>query len=150
VKARGFEAVATFKPVEWTSVTASYTHNRTRTTGSSLQLAGVPEDLAQAVVDLTAPSGAYGAGGTFNWLGDVVDNVASGFGRQARGNYAVVDLNAWVRLGRYGRLSARLENALDENYFTRISRATSDAATSYLIHYRGVPRTLHVAYSYSF
>jgi hypothetical protein len=29
-------------------------------------------------------------------------------------------------------------------------RATKDTGGSYLIHYRGVPRTIHVAYSYSF
>ena len=150
VKARGFELVGTFSPADWATVTASYTHNRTRMTGSSDQLAGVPEDLAQIVVDLGASDGAYGGGATFNWLGDVVDNVSSGFGRQDRGDYANVDLNAWVRLGEYGRLSARLENALDEDYSTRINRATADTGGSYLIHYRGVPRTLHVTYAYSF
>jgi vitamin B12 transporter len=118
-------------------------------TGSSEQLAGVPEDLAQLVVGLNPADGAFGGGATVNWLGDVVDNVG-GFGRQARGDYTVVDLNAWVRLGRHGRLSARLENALGEDYFTRINRATSDAGDTYLIHYRGVPRTLHVSYVYSF
>ena len=86
-----------------------------------------------------------------NWVGSVHDNVSSGFGPQSRGHYVVVDLNGYVALGeKYGRIGVRLENVFDEDYFTRINRATRDAGGSYLIHYRGVPRTIHVAYSYSF
>jgi hypothetical protein len=65
----------------------------------------------------------------------------------------VVDLDGWVGFGpdyRH-RLSARLENAFDADYATHIGRAFRDADGSpYLLHYLGVPRTLHVAYSYSF
>ena len=150
VKARGFEAVVGVEATEWLTLKASYTHSRTRQTGSSDQLAGVPKDHGQAIIELHPADRAYGAGATVNWVGDVYDRVSSGFGRQDRGNYAVVDLNAWVKFGPGGRLSARLENALDEDYFTRINRATRDAGGAYLIHYRGVPRTLHLTYEYSF
>ena len=87
-----------------------------------------------------------------NYVGSVVDNVSGGFGRQQRGHYAVMDLNAYVTFGADDRqrVSARLENVFDTDYDTRINRAARDTGGNYLTHYRGVPRTLHVAYTYSF
>jgi vitamin B12 transporter len=150
VKARGVEADVTAEPTDYLSLKGSFTHARTRRTGAGRQLAGVPKDTAQAVVDLHPADKAYGAGATVNWVGSVYDNVASGFGPQSRGHYVVVDLNGYVALGAYGRIGVRLENVLNEDYVTRVSRATRDTGGSYLVHYRGVPRTIHVAYSYSF
>jgi vitamin B12 transporter len=150
VRARGVEAVVSAQPSQNVSLQGSFTHARTRQTGQGRQLAGVPKDTAQAVFDLHPADKTYGAGATVNWVGSVYDNVASGFGPRSRGHYVVVDLNGYVALGRYGRLGVRLENVLDEDYFTRINRATKDTGGSYLVHYRGVPRTVHVAYSYSF
>lgn len=150
VTARGFQADVSAQPSPQVSLKAAYTHTRTRQSGGTRQLAGVPRDTAQAVLDLHPANRAYGGGATLNWVGSVHDNVASGFGPQQRGHYVVVDLNAWLTLGAYGRLGARLENALGEDYYTRINRAARDAGGSYLIHYRGVPRTLHVAWSHSF
>ncbi len=51
VKARGFEAVGNVDVAPWLSLQGSYTHTRTRPQGTNLQLAGVPKDFAQAVVD---------------------------------------------------------------------------------------------------
>jgi outer membrane receptor protein involved in Fe transport len=79
--------------------------------------------------------------------------VSSGFGAVQHGRYAVVDLAGWVAFGPQvrHRLTARLENALDEAYVTHVSRAFRDSdGSAYLLHYRGVPRTLHVVYSYAF
>jgi vitamin B12 transporter len=64
-----------------------------------------------------------------------------------------MDLNAYVTFGGGDRqkLSARLENVFDEDYDTRVNRAARDVdGSAYLTHYRGVPRTLHVAYTYNF
>jgi outer membrane cobalamin receptor len=63
-----------------------------------------------------------------------------------------MDLNAYVTFGADDRqkVSARLENVFDEDYDTRVNRATRDTGGVYLTHYRGVPRTLHVNYTYSF
>jgi vitamin B12 transporter len=83
----------------------------------------------------------------------VFDTVSGGFGPQQHGHYTVVDLNAFVTLGPgdHHRINVSLENALDEDYATHLSRATrvSDGS-SYIYHFRGVPRTLHVTYSYNF
>lgn len=151
VKVRGFEATASADLTPWLTLGGSYTHARTRQTGSNLQLAGVPRDHAQARADIHPAGDAYGLGVAAIYMGQVVDEVPSGFGRQARGNYAVVDLTAWTHLGEHGRFTARLENALGEDYSTRIGRASRDVGGSrYLVHSRGAPRTLHVSYARSF
>jgi vitamin B12 transporter len=152
VKARGFEAAAAVEPANWLSVKGSYTHTRTRQSGAgSVQISGVPNDFAQAVFDLHPTDAIWGGSASVSWVGKVYDFVASGFGAQQRGDYAVVDLAAWLKLGPTGgRLTARLENALDEDYSTHLSRATRDAGGAYLVHYLGAPRMLHVGYEYSF
>lgn len=151
VKAKGFEAVVSGQASDWVGWRAAYTHARTRQTGSSLQLAGVPRDHAMASVEITPPGKPYGGGARVNWVGDVYDNLPSGIGRVNRGNYAVVDLTAYVGIGDMGRLSAKLENALDEDYSVLTRRYFRDSGgPAYVGHFRGVPRTLHVTYSYSF
>jgi vitamin B12 transporter len=153
VTAKGFEAVVSADlSADW-SLQASYTHARTRQQGSSLQLATVPKDIAQGGLDWRPQGRPYGASLLANWVGEVADNVSSGFGRQEHGHYAVVDLNGFVTFGPGDRhrLSARLENAFDERYATRVTRSfRDDTGAAYLVHYRGVPRTLHVSYAYSF
>jgi vitamin B12 transporter len=152
VRARGFEAVGTADLNPSFSFSGSYTHARTKPAGTSLQLAGVPKDVAQATLDWHPQGSNFGGAILANWVGEVGDDVASGFGRQERGHYAVVDLNAWMTFGPgdHHRISLRLENAFDEDYSTKISRATADDGSSLLTHYRGVPRTLHATYGYSF
>jgi len=149
VKARGFELTASGRANDWVSWKASYTHARTKQTGSSLQLINIPRDFGMASVDIAPPGKPYGAGARLNWVGDVFDNLPSGIGRVNRGNYAVVDLTAYVDLGP-GRLSAKLENALGEDYAVLTRRYFRDTGAAYIGHFRGAPRTLHVSYAYSF
>jgi outer membrane cobalamin receptor len=132
---------------------ASYTHSDATQTGSGLQLAGIPRDIASGGLDWHPVDLPIGASVQGNWVGSVVDNVSGGVGRVDRGNYVVVDLNAYVEFGkdRRHRISARLENLLDEDYSTRISRSFNDnTGVAYPYGVRGVPRTLHVKYGYSF
>ena len=74
--------------------------------------------------------------------------------RAAHGAHArYVDLSAYLTFGPgdHQRINLSLENALDEDYATRLSRASRDVGgASYVVHARGVPRTLHATYSYSF
>jgi len=150
VKAKGFEVDASGRPVDWLSWRGSYTHARTKQTGSSAQLVAVPKDYGHARVDMHRADMKYGAGVAVNWTGDVFESLPSGLGRLNRGNYAVVDLNAWLDVGP-GRLGARLENALDKDYSVLLRRYFTDVGnTPYVGHFRGVPRTLHVSYAYSF
>jgi vitamin B12 transporter len=131
----------------------SYTHDRTRQSGTGHQLAGVPEDTAQAVLEWRPSGRGFGASLVGNYVGSVSDQVSSGFGLVQHGHYGVLDVNAWLNFGPndHSRLTLSLENVTDEGYFTHISRAFRDAdGAAYLLHYRGVPRTLHVTYSYAF
>jgi vitamin B12 transporter len=153
VTAKGFEAVATARPNPSVSLKASWTHARTRVDSSGQQLAGVPKDIAQGVLDFHPEGRRVGGSVIANYVGGVVDNVPSGFGRRQRGKYAVLDLDAWMTFGPgdHHKLSARLENALGEAYTSAVRRSFRDAdGSAYLLHYRGVPRTLHVTYAYSF
>ena len=149
VKARGFEVTASGQATDWLSWRTGYTHARTKQTGSSLQLINVPKDYAMASVEIAPPGAIYGGGARLNWVGDVYDNLPSGIGRVNRGNYEVLDLTAWVDVGP-GRLSAKLENALDEDYSVLTRRFFRDSGAPYVGHFRGVPRTLHMSYAYSF
>ena len=57
-----------------------------------------------------------------------------------------------VRLGRGMRhqLTLRLENALDEDYASRVRSGTTDGGDPYMYAFRGTPRTLHVSYALQF
>ena len=153
VKVRGFEAVVDAPVTPDFSIRASYTHSRTRLDGSSAHLVGIPEDQAQGALDYHPKRYLFGGSVLANWIGSVFDQVPSGIGPVDHGHYIVVDLNAYVDFGpgRHHRLSARLENAFDENYSTAVRRAFDDVnGNPYAFHYRGTPRTLHLKYAYSF
>jgi vitamin B12 transporter len=69
-----------------------------------------------------------------NWVGDVYDSVGGGIGRVEHGNYAVVDVSAWLFLDKaqHHRLGVRLENAFDADYDTADHRVRRDSdGTSY-------------------
>ena len=153
VKVRGVEAVVDAAISPEVSFKASYTHSHTRMAGSTAHLAGIPEDQAQALLDYHPAEFPVGGSIVANWVGSVFDNVPSGIGAVDHGHYVVVDLNAYVQFGanRRHRISARLENAFDEDYATAVRRTFDDATGSpYAFHYRGVPRTFHLKYDYSF
>ena len=153
VTAEGFEAVGRAEVTSSVSVQGSYTHDRSRQTGSALQLNTVPEDTAQALVDIHPEGRGFGGSVVANYVGSVFDTVSGGFGPTQHGHYTVVDLNAYVVFGPgdHQRINVSLENALDKTYYTHLSRASRDAdGSSYIYHYLGVPRTLHVSYSYVF
>jgi len=135
------------------SINASFTHSDAKITGSSLQLAGIPKDIASGGIDWHPVGLPIGAQLQGNWVGSVVDNVSGGIGRVDRGHYVVVDFNAYVDVGkdRRHRLSARVENLFDEDYSTRTSRSFDDnTGAAYAYGLRGAPRTLHLRYAYSF
>ncbi len=153
VRVRGVEAVVNAAVTPEFSIRASYTHSRSKADGAPLQLTGIPEDQAQASLDYHPMHSPFGGSVLANWVGSVFDNVTSGIGRIDHGHYIVLDLNAYVDFGpgRHHRLSARLENAFDENYSTAVRRAFDDVnGNPYAFHYRGTPRTFHLKYAYSF
>jgi vitamin B12 transporter len=150
VKVTGFEATLDVPITRDWSINGSYTHAHAREAGASLQFVGIPEDYAQGGVDWHPANLPIGGSFLGNWVGEVAENVSSGFGRVERGHYAVFDLNAYVDFGRdrKQRLAVRLENLFDAGYATHVSRAFTDATgDAYLVHYLGTPRTLHVSFT---
>ena len=70
-----------------------------------------------------------------------------------RGDYTVVDIAGFYNFGRneQHRVVLRLENALDEEYATRIDVGTLDlTGSSYLYENLGMQRTTHLSYTYEF
>jgi vitamin B12 transporter len=129
-----------------------YTYARVRAEGSDLQLARIPQSYLKAALTYESPGGRFGAGSSVYWLGDRFQSV-SGFGRLESGNYALLDLNAHLRLGSDNRqrINARLENVFDKEYATLLRPTTEDGTGDTILNgQRGVPRTLHVSYSINF
>jgi vitamin B12 transporter len=153
VTASGFEGVGHVAINPSVSLQGSYTHTRTRSSGVSTQFDRVPEDLAQATLDLHPEGRNFGGAVVASYVGSVSDLVGSGFGPIQHGHYTVVDLNAYLTFGPgdHQRINVSLENAFDETYVTRVSRAFRDVGGApFLVHSLGVPRTLHVGYTYNF
>lgn len=153
VRFRGLELQGTAQIANALQARASFAYTRARAAGSGRQFDRIPKAQAKAGLDYAPDDRPFGASASLMWTGDVWQ-TASGFGRVNYGNYAVVDFAAHVFLDgddRRHRLTARLENALDEGYATRVSSAPVDGSTArFLYGFRGVPRTLHVSYALSF
>lgn len=153
VRVRGFELLAWVRlNADW-NAQASYTRNRSRMLGASTQMERTPQQLAKASLTYAPESKPYGASAAINWTGAVYSTV-SGFGRRNYGHYQVIDLAAHVFLdpvARRHRVTARLENALDQTYATRIASAVIDRSSQrFLYRNRGAPRTFQLTYSYDF
>jgi vitamin B12 transporter len=152
VKAWGGEVIVNAQLSEVFGVTLDYTRTEVETVGTNQQLVNIPKDLAKVILRAQAPDGRFGGAAALNWVGDVYSNVAGGIGRVEHGNYAVLDLSAWAFLdrGQRHRIGVRLENALDTDYASRVTRFRRDiTAESYPVEFRGTPLTGHVTYRVS-
>lgn len=152
VKVWGGEAVVRLPLNAVFSATIDYVHTRAETVGTDLQLVNIPRDQAKLIVDAQAPSGRFGGQASLNWVGNLYANVAA-VGRVNYGNYAVVDLSAYLFLDadQHHRIGVRLENALDADYDTQMTRVRTDVTNvSYAAGFRGTPQTLHLSYRLGF
>lgn len=156
VETRGFELFGTAELGAGFLMTAGYTHTETDTeTGAVFQR--IPKDYVKVRGQYDA--GRWGAGANVLWVGEQEGSVnpaipgAPADGVFNYGDYVVLDLDAHVFIDRAERQSVnvRLQNALDEEYATRVRSGTTDVGASpILVSNRGVPQTLHVSYSYRF
>lgn len=152
VKVRGAEVQATFAVTPELTAQASFTYTRSRAAGSSQQFDRTPEYYAKGGLTYSPQDKPYGLSVSAAWTGDVYQTV-SGFGRQNYGGFVIVDLSGHVYLDekRSRRLTARLENAFDEEYATRVSSGLIDLSTQrFMFRSLGPPRTLHVSFTQSF
>jgi len=152
VKTRGLELSGTARLTDAVSARASYAYTRTRAEGAGRQFDRIPETQAKGTIAYDPADRPFGASASVLWIGDVQQTV-NGFGRVNYGDYVVVDLatHVFIDKARRHRLTARLENALDEDYATRVNSAPIDLSTQrFFYRFLGVPRTLHVSYAYNF
>jgi vitamin B12 transporter len=157
VRVRGFTLFAGANFTASFSGTASYTYSNTEGSsgiaGGYDQVPGIPVHQFQATLDYHPDNLPFGAAISLNRVGEIIDSVG-GIGDVPSGDYFVVDVAGRVFLDgmRRHRLNLRVENVLDEEYFTGHARGFPDTAplTGYLIHRLGTPRTFHVNYSFNF
>lgn len=151
VKVWGGEAVVNAQLSDVFGVTLDYTHTRARQVGVSDQIVNIPKNLAKAILRADSPDRRFGGTLAVNWTGDVYSSVAT-FGRIEHGNYAVVDLSAYLFLDedRRHRVGVRVENLLNTDYASRVSRFREDITdASYAVDNLGTPFTVHASYRVS-
>ena len=152
VKVWGGEVVVSAQLTDVLRATVDYTHTEAEVAASSDQLVNIPRDQAKVILNAEAPSGRFGGNASLNWVGDLWANVAA-VGRVNYGNYAVLDLSAYafIDADRRHRVGLRLENALDADYDSSVTRVRTDVTNvSYAAGFRGTPMTLHASYALSF
>ena len=133
----------------------SYTYARSESddlAGGYSTITGIPANQVQGTVDVHPTRAPFGLTFTVNAVGALEDTV-SGFGRVASGDYTIADLSGRVFLDgrRRHRINVRLENLFDEDYATGHARGFLDNSTTpFLVRSLGVPRTVHLSYSFGF
>ena len=154
VKVHGVSLLGSASLTPAVAASMGYT-NTTSEQGNTLaggysSLPGLPSNRVNASVDLHPANMPFGASLTVYWVGDIFDNV-SGFGKVASGNYTVADLGGryFVDAQRRHRVNLRLENLFGEDYATGHGRGFPDVGGApYVTSTLGVPRSLHVSYTF--
>jgi vitamin B12 transporter len=142
-------------------LTFDYTHTDSTSNGDGPQLIDIPVDAAKLILDWRPAGRPFGASAAANWVGDLSDARSVGVSgmrsteRIEHGNYATLDLAGFVYLDQNERhrLGVRLENALDEEYFTQFLNTDVDGTDPTLRVAQGnlgAPRTLYVRYTLDF
>jgi outer membrane cobalamin receptor len=145
---------ASLNPALTASVGYTYTTSEQGNTiaGGYSALPGLPSNRVNASADLHPAHKPFGGSLTVFWVGAIFDNV-SGFGQVPSGNYTVVDLAGryFLDARRQHRLNVRLENLFDADYATGHGRGFPDAGGApFLTSTLGVPRSLHVSYTFAY
>lgn len=156
VRVHGFSLVGSASLTAALSSSLGYTYTTSeqgnQLAGGYSSLPGLPSNRLDALFDFHPVRKPYGGSLTVNWVGAITDN-ASGFGKVPSGKYTVVDLAGryFLDVQRRHRINLRLENLFDDEYATGHGRGFPDAGGApYLTFTRGVPRTLHVSYTFSY
>ena len=119
------------------------------------QITNIPVLATKLHLQYTAANRPFSGSIAISNVGDIFSDVGGFFAtgeHVEHGNYAVVNASGTYRFGEDDRytLGVRLENLFDDEYATRVSKATSDTGTAYLYDNLGVPRTGHISLRYDF
>ena len=105
-------------------------------------------------VDWAPETLLFGAGVSATWVGDLAGNAPSSLGVVDYGDYVLLDVNGrwYLDADRKHRIGVRLENLLDEDYFTSPGRAFVDGVggAPYLANNLGRGQSFHINYTYDF
>ena len=148
VNVDGYELLGSLPINERWSAQLSHTRTRAQLNGSGPQLTSIPNRETKLRLDYRSTTMPLGVSLSTDMVGKI--NARRG---AERGEYIVTDLSAFYLAGndQQHRIVLRLENITDEEYATRIDVGTADVTgSSYLYHNLGMPRTLHLSYTYSF
>jgi len=165
VEFSGWEAQVALPINDSFLISASFTKTDARNKGSSLQLDRIPEEIAKAQLIWKPENSRFGGSVSMIWTGDVFQTVTGPITayhpdlpdtRLNYGDYYVFDLAGHMYLDgdRKHKLTASVQNLLDEDYATRVNTGAVDApspvASRFLFEYRGVPQTFNLRYSFAF
>jgi outer membrane cobalamin receptor len=169
VEVEGFELTSRASVGDNWGFMATYTHTdstQQSAAGVTSAIQRIPLDTAKASASYSPASGRWGASLNAIWTGEQNASLQISDGPDAGttpdtimfnyGDYVVVDLAAHVFLDAdlKHKLTVRLENALDEDYWTRPGSVAPDLISfpgeRFVYGNRGVPQTLRVSYSYDF
>lgn len=144
----GVELIASIALTDSWSANFSFNDTDAQFNGYGPQLTSIPEQ--EMKIRLAYKSSTLPAGFSLsaNRVGEINGRRGS-----VRGNYTVVDVAAHYNIGQNQehKLVLRLENALNEEYATRIDVGTLDrTGEPYLFRNLGMERTAHLAYTYRF
>lgn len=156
VEVRGFELSGTADFRNGFTAIASYTDAQSEDANGN-QLARIPKQYGKIGASYEADQ--WGVDGNVLWVGELNSTTLPTFGAQNYGDYLVVDVAAHIFLDadHKHKLTARVENLLDEEYRTAVGVGNIDGTgiggvpvQRFLVGTLGVPQTLHVSYSYGF
>lgn len=154
VDVTGTELLLRGPVTESLSFDVSYTYSKEVDSSTGLQIQDRPRRQYKGSLSYDPQNQRFGANLALKYVGDKSADV-TGFGRQTYGDYFVLDAGTHIYLDtrEQHRISLRLENLLDEDYATSTSSAVltgSDPQQRFQWRRLGVPRTVHLNYSYSF
>jgi outer membrane cobalamin receptor len=135
----------------------SYTYSKEVGAGTSYQLRDRPKNQYKGSLAYVSQRYPFGINAAFKYIGQkTADMTNVNLGIQEYGDAHVFELAGHVYLdGRDGhhRVTARVENVLDEEYATTMGNAIRTGTTPqerFIWNRLGPPRTFSVNYSYSF
>lgn len=154
----GYQAKFNVSPVRSVRTKFSYTITDAHSEGSQRQLEKSPESIAKAKLSWTSASGRYGADFISQYVGDLFEREdIDGDGTNETlnyGEYYLLDLGLQYHAGerKNSTFSIRVDNLLDEEYYTYVSDGNYVGGTNpdHFIRSRGTPRSVQLRYKHTF
>ncbi len=151
----GAEGILTYAANNDWSTTLDLTLTDAEATASDQQVPDIPRFAVKWLLAFQPADANFGGNASLLYIADVYSDVGGFFPDGSfieHGNYSVADVSGYYEFGsnRNHRIVLRIENLFDKGYATSVRRGQADTGETYLYDNLGVPRTLHLGYSYNF